>query len=300
MRDTPTIRRPASVWLTGQLCSRDQRRGRYTRASIAHPGKMLPAIAARAIATWSRPGEIVLDPMAGIGTTIVEAMHAGRTGIGVEYESRWSRLAADNIALATQQGAIGVGQVWCGDSRQLTAFVPADIHGHVSLILTSPPYGAHTHGHVRIPRTTTGKVTKSDHRYGTDPTNLAHADDPEQLAEGFTQILAESALLLKPGGVVAITARPVRRGRELLDIPGLVITAATRSGLRLTDRCVALIPAVRNGALITRASFFQKQNVRQAHAAGDPQWLIAHEDLLVFSSPLDCGSWGMRAEEQPR
>src|SRR5699024_3527363 len=74
-----------SVWLTGQAPSRDLRRGRYTRESMNHPGKMLPTIARYAIRTYTAPGEIVLDPMAGIGTTVVEAMRLGRHGIGVEY-----------------------------------------------------------------------------------------------------------------------------------------------------------------------------------------------------------------------
>jgi tRNA G10 N-methylase Trm11 len=73
-----------SVWVTGQVCSRDQRRGRYTRQSMAHPGKMLPSIARYAIATYTQPGEWVCDPMAGIATTIVEAMHLDRHGIGIE------------------------------------------------------------------------------------------------------------------------------------------------------------------------------------------------------------------------
>lgn len=67
-------------------------------------------------------------------------------------------------------------------------------------------------------------------------------------------------------------------------IPGLAIAAATRAGLTLHDRCVALIAAVRGGRLVTRASFFQQHNIRTARTAGDPQWLIAHEDLLVFRS----------------
>jgi DNA modification methylase len=29
---------------------------------------------------------VVLDPMCGIGTTLVEAVHLGRHAIGVEYE----------------------------------------------------------------------------------------------------------------------------------------------------------------------------------------------------------------------
>jgi hypothetical protein len=79
-----------------------------------------------------------------------------------------------------------------------------------------------------------------------------------------------------------VTARPYRRGRSLIDVPGMVIAAGTHAGLRLTDRCVALLAGVRQGRLITRASFFQQHNIRAANAAGDRQWLIAHEDVLVF------------------
>src|SRR5437764_7187003 len=94
-----------SVFVTGQVCSREQRRGRYTPASMEHPGKMLPAIARYLIATYTQIGEYVCDPMAGIATTVVEAMHLGRHGIGVEYEARWAALAAEGIRLATTQGA---------------------------------------------------------------------------------------------------------------------------------------------------------------------------------------------------
>src|SRR5262249_1731432 len=73
-----------SVFLTGQVCSREQRRGRYTRDSMAHPGKMLPSIARYLIYTYTEVGDWVCDPMAGIATTVVEAMHLGRHGIGVE------------------------------------------------------------------------------------------------------------------------------------------------------------------------------------------------------------------------
>jgi hypothetical protein len=48
-----------SVFLTGQVCSRDQHRGRYTSASLAHPGKMLPSIARYLISTFTTAGEWV-------------------------------------------------------------------------------------------------------------------------------------------------------------------------------------------------------------------------------------------------
>lgn len=69
--------RQGSVFVTGQECSREQRRGRYIPESIDHPGKMLPSIARYLIATYTRAGEPVADPMAGINTTVVEAMHLG-------------------------------------------------------------------------------------------------------------------------------------------------------------------------------------------------------------------------------
>ena len=47
---------PASVWLTGQVPSRELRRGRYTRESMTHPGKMLPAISRYAIRTYTDQG----------------------------------------------------------------------------------------------------------------------------------------------------------------------------------------------------------------------------------------------------
>jgi DNA modification methylase len=51
---------------------------------------MLPALAAHAIATYSAPGGLVLDPMCGAGTTLVEAVHAARHAIGVDLELRFT------------------------------------------------------------------------------------------------------------------------------------------------------------------------------------------------------------------
>jgi hypothetical protein len=287
-----------SVFLTGQVCSRDQRRGRYTKESIAHPGKMLPSIARYLIHTYTRPGDWVCDPMAGIATTIVEAMHLGRHGIGVEYETRWAALAADNLRLATSQGATGTGQIVRGDARHLPALVPPELHGRIALVITSPPYGPSTHGHARTPGPRRGKVRKINHQYGgTD--NLAY-QDPDHLAAGFTQILTGAAAILRPGGIVAVTARPYRRHGELVDIPGMVVAAGIAAGLRPHEECGALIAGIRSGRLVPRASFFQQKNIRDAIAAGDPQWLLQHEDVLVFATVDPAGRMaGTRAPVPP-
>jgi tRNA1(Val) A37 N6-methylase TrmN6 len=272
-----------SVWLTGQVPSRDQRRGRYTRESMTHPGKMLPTIARYAIRTYTNPGEVVLDPMAGIGTTLVEAMRLGRHGVGVEFEPEWVANAADNIRRSQQAGAPGRAEIYAGDSTLLPSLLPANVRGQVALVITSPPYGPSTHGHVRTPGPRRGKVRKIHHKYG-GAGNLAYRSHHE-LADGFTEILAGCRTMLRPGGHVVVTARPYRRHGELVDIPGMVQAAGINAGLNLVEECIALICGVRHGVIIPRASFFQQKNIRDAIATGDPQWLVQHEDVLILKAP---------------
>ena len=183
-----------SVWPTAQRDARAQRRGRYLPASTAHPAKMLPAIAATAIARYTEPGDLVADPMCGIGTTLVEAVHLGRDGLGIEYEARWAAVAAANVAHARRHGATGTAEVIRGDARQLPALLPPGTAGRAALVVTSPPYGPSVHGQVKAEqrRGTGGGVRKYDNRYGHDPANLASRGLDELLA-GFTQILAGCA-----------------------------------------------------------------------------------------------------------
>lgn len=275
---------PASVWPVGQRPSRLQRRGRYLPASMAHPAKMLPSLAAHAIATFTEPGDVVLDPMCGIGTTLVEAAHLGRRSVGIEYEPRWARLAGANLAHAGTQGATGQGTVLLGDARQIAPTLCAEYAGRVSLLLTSPPYGGSTHGHARA---TPGRgVRKVHHSYGTDRTNLAHRGLAE-LLDGFTAILTACHPLLRPGGTLLITTRPWRRAGHLVDFPTLALNAAIAAGYTPVQRCIALLAALRDAELITRASFFQMYEARKHHAAGLPVFVIAHEDALVLSKAPD-------------
>ncbi len=169
---------PLSVWPTAQQPAARQRAGRYLQASTAHPAKMLPAIARTAIARYSQPGELVLDPMCGIGTTLVEAAHLGRDALGVEREPRWAQLARANLTHAASLGASGTGTVITGDARALADLVDPALHGQVALVLTSPPYGPSVHGQVN-PRP--GKVVKYDNRYADPGTtsrgNLVNAGE---------------------------------------------------------------------------------------------------------------------------
>ncbi|NIY69534.1 TRM11 family SAM-dependent methyltransferase [Streptomyces malaysiensis] len=274
-----------SVWNTAPTSAPAQRGDRYTTGTAAHPAKMLPAIATHAIRTYTQPGDLVLDPMCGIGTTLVEAVHLGRHAFGTEYEPKWARVARANLVLATRQGATGRAAVTCSDARHLLAHLAPERHGTAALVITSPPYGPSVHGHVRSTRDSGERgVIKRHHRYSRDPHNLAHVS-LDHLLDAFTEILIQCRKALRPGGHAVITTRPWREQGELIDLPSAVLAAAQPAGLVPVERCVALLAGIRAGRLIARPSFFQMKNVRDARRAGVPLAVIQHEDTLVFRRP---------------
>jgi hypothetical protein len=221
--------------------------------------------------------------MCGIGTSLVEAVHAGRDAVGIEYEPHWAQLARRNLHHARSHGATGTGRVVPGDARRIHTLLDARLRGRVALLLTSPPYGASLHGHVKaVP----GRgILKSHDRYSRDPANLAHVG-LDRLLDGMVDILTVCRPFLCPGGIVAMTVRPYWERGTLVDLPGRLAAVITeRTDLRLLDRNVALLAAVRDDHLVARASFFQLAQVRRARAAGVPRHLVAPEDVLVLINP---------------
>lgn len=273
-----------SVWLTCQRPARDQRRGRYVEETTKHPAKMLPDLAAHAIKAYTAPGDLVLDPMCGSGTTLVEAARSGRDSIGVDIEASFTALAQANLALAAAHGHTAWGQAVTGDARNLAALVPEGSHGQVALVLTSPPYGRRTHGVVRNAPGT--GVHKRHFLYGDRSTgNLAYLG-MDRLLDGWREIVAGSMQVLKPGGVFVFTSRPIRRAPDdLIDLPGELFTAALSVGLEPVERCAAMLAAVRDGQIIHRAAVFALMAVRKARADGIPVSLVAHEDVYVLRRP---------------
>jgi hypothetical protein len=59
----------------------------FTHNFYRYPARFSPLVARTAIATFTEPGDAVLDPFMGGGTTLVEARLLGRQGIGTDISS---------------------------------------------------------------------------------------------------------------------------------------------------------------------------------------------------------------------
>jgi hypothetical protein len=239
---TPVL---TSVWPTGtqsldaQLADRD-----YHLATHTDPDPMAPAIAQHAITTLTRRGDIVLDPDCGSGTTIVEALRAGRHAVGLTTHRRW-HVARANVTVVKARGAPGDGMVLLRRPSAMAAAQTTGLTGRVALVLTD-----HTTALTRL---------------GT----LLRECRP---------------LLRPGGHVVVTCAprrHPIRH--ELLDLPGQILAVGAAAGLAPVARCVALTAKVCGQQVFVHATRAQRRTAtRIERALGHPITLAAHHTALVF------------------
>ena len=71
--------------------------------NISHFAVMPPALVEPCILAGSRPGDVVLDPFSGSGTTAAVAVILGRQAIGIELNADYQTLAVNRITAAQTQ-----------------------------------------------------------------------------------------------------------------------------------------------------------------------------------------------------
>ncbi|HHX85015.1 MAG TPA: site-specific DNA-methyltransferase [Actinomycetales bacterium] len=101
---------------------------------------MLAPVVDHVIERCTRPGDLVMDPFAGFGTTLARAVALGRRALGVE-------LLGDRVAYLRRR--VPAAQVLEGDARDLLRVLdgasPGATRDGAALVLTSPPYMTATH-----------------------------------------------------------------------------------------------------------------------------------------------------------
>ena len=298
----PTV--PLAIWPVAQITAQWQRAGRYLPDCTRHPGKMLPELARRIVTEYSDPGALVVDPLAGIGTTVAEAALLDRRAVGVELEDRWVALAGANLDHMLGSKQRRRAEVRHGDARRL-AEVLGDLAGRVDLIVTSPPYACDAGvlgdlaGRVDLIVTSPpyacdagvidkpawlagGRLCPADTlNYSSDRANIGHARGPAY-AEAMAEIFAACHAVLRPGGRLVVVTKNTRRKGRMLDLAGLTVALATGARFSYLGHVVALHAAIRDGDLAPRPSYWQATQLRHARQRGEPAHLVAHEDVTSF------------------
>lgn len=91
--DERCFRPDSDTWYVARVCGTFQER-------TSHPCQMPEAVLERIIRVASQPGDVVLDPFAGSGTTLAVAKHLGRHYLGIELSKAYAAGIQQRLARA--------------------------------------------------------------------------------------------------------------------------------------------------------------------------------------------------------
>jgi site-specific DNA-methyltransferase (adenine-specific) len=110
--------RPGTGWEAVAICHRDGRKAWNMGGTHAvwdvpvvhggskHPTEKPVRLFGAFVHDFTDPGDVVLDPFMGVGTTGVACIEHGRRFIGIEQDPRYFALACDRLARTAAQGRL--------------------------------------------------------------------------------------------------------------------------------------------------------------------------------------------------
>jgi DNA modification methylase len=180
---------------------------------LTHPAKFPESLCQEFIEFFTKPGELVLDPMAGTGSALLAALRSGRRGLGIELIPKYAEIAEQR--LAEERGREPAlfppevtARVICGDARETAALVTEP----VDYVLTSPPYwdmlrqaGFETQRRRRADR-------ELDVTYSEDPSDVGNVADYDAFLEELLGIYRAVAEVMRPRAYATIIVKNVKKG----------------------------------------------------------------------------------------
>jgi DNA modification methylase len=169
-----------------------------------HPATFAESDIVRLIEFFTKPGERVLDPFVGSGSTLVACAQTGRTGTGIELIERWADVSRGRL----EQLEGGEGQnVLRGDARTLLADLD---RASFDFAVTSPPYWMILRKDwdhkVKAERKAKGLST----RYSDEEGDLGNLESYEDFLAELAKVFAECARTLKPRGYMCVIVSDFR------------------------------------------------------------------------------------------
>ncbi len=205
----------------GTYYSRLERRGYYhpsESGKSGHAAKTPLHLARWAVQRFTRPGDWVLDPTIGAGTTAVESLVQGRCAAGMELQYR--EILSANLGLhatATRLAVVGFG-----DARNLGRFLrDADVP-RPTLVVNNPPYSGDEHwttlkyssaGDAEVERKSSIGQWSDRKMYDQTLPNLAFLREGDEYWATMARVYSAAADHLLPGGHFVVGVKDMMRAK---------------------------------------------------------------------------------------
>jgi DNA modification methylase len=222
-----------SVWASREVSSSREKH------HLEHGATFSTMLAERAIKMYTAPGDLILDPFLGVGTTMAAARRLGRRGVGVELYKKFADMA-EEVLRKEMPNETMEQRVICGDSRNIAQWLEPD---SVQLVFTSPPYANFIHKSVKDRRKTHKKSRiVLDNRsavkpYGTDPKDFGNLNYDEFL-EQVKILMTDLLSVIVPGGYniwVVKDCRDMESGVPLVDVHSDIARVGREAGFLYHD-----------------------------------------------------------------
>jgi len=236
------------------------KRGAWATHRGDYRGNWPPQMARALILRYTDPGETVLDPMVGSGTTAIEAKLLGRNCIAVDIELGAVMLTLHRLyhldralkRVSEEAGIEDIKRCWVkvfhGDARRLELLEDDSI----DLIATHPPYF-------------------NIIRYGSDG-NLSVMRRLEDYLRAIGEFARECYRVLKRGRHVAVLIGDTRMRKHYVPISHHVLDIFLREGFILAEEVVK----IQHNMKTTREVWKKRER---------DFLLIFHEKLFIFRKP---------------
>ena len=232
--------------------------------SADYHGNFVPQIPNQVIRRYTRPGDLVLDLFAGLGTTLIEARRLGRPSLGVELDPAAAEAAREALDRDEPGGGASPAVVLVGDSSQpaATSAVRRAMrtmgHSSAKLAVLHPPY------HDIIP-------------FSGLPGDLSASESLSEFLRGMERVFNLAWASLDPGRMmVLVIGDKYERGRWV-PLAFKTMARAEKCGFALKSIVVKNMEG--NRAKRTSSRLWARRAI-----AGN-FYVFKHEYIFIFEKP---------------
>ena len=186
---------------------------------LRHPAKFPETLAQEFIEFFTKKGQVVLDPMAGTGSTLVAALRAGRSSYGIELNPGYAAIARQVVSeecAALGEAAIGLrAEVIEGNAAHVAEHAAAHPIPLIDYVLTSPPYWDMLHARGAGTQKKRRASPELDVFYSDDPQDLGNVAVYEEFLDRLVHIYEALQPFLKPRAYLTIIVKNVKKGGKI-------------------------------------------------------------------------------------
>jgi DNA modification methylase len=205
-----------------------------------HGAAFPQSLAEHHILIYTKKGETVLDPFAGVGTTLDACAVTSRNGIGIELNSTFVKIAEQDLANKRELGL--KLEMICDDIANIRKYVKPE---SIDFIITSPPYANML---TKIQKRFLYKWKNAQDRFGFKPmeNTKPYSNNPRDIGnlpydkclDSFEQVFRDTYEVSKRESYAAWVVkdfRDIKNGKPYVNFHSDIIERAIGAGWSLWD-----------------------------------------------------------------